>query len=233
MGFMDGMYSYIIIDMYYREVKADRLLFWWSRLNGMKGSTKAAAFFPFIFTTSAIHPNMKEYFINHERIHCVQQIEKVFLGQWIFSILENFYYRIFKGKSSLDTYLNKASEQEAYHNMFDLSYLKNRRVFADIRVYLKHKPASWNSFYKRSLEAEGFPIVYEWFDEPNTKYPLHKHQGKVSFYVLDGTVTFTDGIKKTISTFERIDVPPDIEHSAIVGPQGCRYVVGQEIEGDA
>ena len=217
----------------YIEIKSDKLLYWYSKLTGTKGNAKAGAFFPFIFTTTKIHPKMKEYFINHERIHFAQQIEKLLIGQWVFSFLETLYYRILKGKNAWDTYVQKACEQEAYDNMFNLEYLKNRKAFADLRKYLKDKPVSWSSLSKRNLQTEGFPIVYDWYDEPNTKYPPHKHQGKVSFYVLDGSVTFSGGINQTVSKGDQIDVPPQVEHYALVSKNGCRYIVGQEIEGDA
>jgi quercetin dioxygenase-like cupin family protein len=85
----------------------------------------------------------------------------------------------------------------------------------------------------RQLKNEGFPIVYEWTDDPNTVYEEHTHQGKVSFYVIKGMVSFSGGIDNVISIGERIDVPPGIKHSAIIGPEGCTYIVGQEFEGDA
>jgi hypothetical protein len=53
--------------------------------------------------------------------------------------------------------------------------------------------------YKKTLESEGFPIIYDWFDEPNTRYEQHIHQGRVSFYVLDGSVNFFGGINKKLS----------------------------------
>ena len=86
---------------------------------------------------------------------------------------------------------------------------------------------------RKKLEVEGFPIVYDWQDAPNTVYPPHVHQGKVSFYVTDGSIRFSGGINQTVSTGGRIDVPPNIEHSAVVGVDGCRYVIGQEVAGDA
>ncbi len=88
------------------------------------------------------------------------------------------------------------------------------------------------NFLKKILETEGFPIVYEWHDKPGTVYENHTHQGKVSFYVIEGSVSFSGGIQKVVSTGERFDVPVGIEHGAKVGENGCQYVVGQEIEGD-
>jgi quercetin dioxygenase-like cupin family protein len=86
---------------------------------------------------------------------------------------------------------------------------------------------------KNKLTSEGFPVVYEWTDAPGTIYEDHAHQGKVSFYVTKGSVTFSGGVTQTVFTGERIDVPVGVRHTAIVGSEGCEYVVGQEVEGDA
>ena len=87
---------------------------------------------------------------------------------------------------------------------------------------------------KKKLTAQGFPIVYDWTDAPNTAYSEHQHIGKVSFYVTRGSVIFDfSGEKKIISAGEYIDVPVQTKHTALVSPEGCDYVVGQEIEGDA
>jgi len=98
---------------------------------------------------------------------------------------------------------------------------------------MKQKPVLWKEHLKKVLKNEGYPIVYEWKDEPNTKYENHSHRGKVSFFVLEGDVIFSGGIQKTVRKNERIDVPIGVEHTAIVGSKGCMYIVGQEIEGDA
>ncbi len=90
-----------------------------------------------------------------------------------------------------------------------------------------------NEDLKNKLTAEGFPIVYEWTDAPGTVYEDHAHQGHVSFYVTRGSVTFSGGINQTVSAGERIDVPVGVHHTAVVGSEGCEYVVGGEVEGDA
>lgn len=88
--------------------------------------------------------------------------------------------------------------------------------------------------WKNMLALEGFPIVYEWHDNPYTIYPLHSHQGKVSFYVVHWSVTFDfNGVEETVVSGERFDVPVNIEHSAIVWPEGCDYIVWQMYEDDA
>ncbi len=86
---------------------------------------------------------------------------------------------------------------------------------------------------KKKLQEEGFPIVYEWHDEPGFMYDEHEHQDKVAFYVTAGGLTFDfGGEKKTLPAGDRFDVPPKTRHSAIVGPEGCDYVVGQMNEQD-
>lgn len=86
---------------------------------------------------------------------------------------------------------------------------------------------------KQKLTKEGFPIVYEWTDEPGTVYEEHEHKGRVVFYVTKGEVTFSGGINQMVKEGEYIEAPIGVKHTALVGPEGCEYVVGQEIEGDA
>lgn len=86
---------------------------------------------------------------------------------------------------------------------------------------------------KEKLKSEGFPIVYEWKDEAGKTYENHMHQDKVSMYVVSGSITFDFyGEKKLVQPGERLDVPPKTEHSAVVGEEGCEYVVGQITEDD-
>lgn len=83
------------------------------------------------------------------------------------------------------------------------------------------------------LKEEGFTHVFIWSDLPHTKYSEHMHRGKVSFFVTKGSVTFSGDIVATVKMGERFDVPIGVNHSAIVGPDGCEWVVGEEIEGDS
>lgn len=86
---------------------------------------------------------------------------------------------------------------------------------------------------KLRLREEGFSHVFDWHDEPNTEYSEHSHKGKVSFYVLRGSVTFSGDINAVVKSGERLDVPVGVSHSAIAGPEGCDWIVGEEIEGDS
>jgi len=85
-----------------------------------------------------------------------------------------------------------------------------------------------------TLEKEGFPHVYEWQDKPGTVYPEHSHQDKVTLFITEGSVDLTIAdVTHSLRTGDRFDVPPGLPHSALVGPQGCQYVVGEMIDGDS
>lgn len=87
---------------------------------------------------------------------------------------------------------------------------------------------------RETLESEGFNNIYEWTDEPDINYPPHKHKGKVSFYITKGEILMNlEGKEILIKEGERMDVPVGTLHSAKVGPDGCSFIVGEEIEGDS
>ncbi len=87
---------------------------------------------------------------------------------------------------------------------------------------------------KQKLKEEGFMHVYEWKDEPDTEYPYHEHQDKVSIYVTRGYIKFYfQGFEKMINIGERFNVPPKQKHTATVGDEGCEYVIGEMIKGDS
>jgi quercetin dioxygenase-like cupin family protein len=86
---------------------------------------------------------------------------------------------------------------------------------------------------KEVFKSQGFANIYDWHDEPGKIYEEHSHQGKVSLYIVDGSITFSGGINKTVLAKEIFDVPIGVVHSAIVGPNGCNYIVGEEIKGDS
>ncbi len=88
--------------------------------------------------------------------------------------------------------------------------------------------------YIQKLEDEGFTSVYEHQDPAGTVYEEHSHQGKVSIFVTDGSITFTvAGEKKEIVATKRLDIPANTPHSAVVGPAGWIGIIGEEIVGDS
>lgn len=84
------------------------------------------------------------------------------------------------------------------------------------------------------LKKEGLAHVYEWTDKPNTEYPEHSHKGKVSFYVIEGSILMNiDGVNTLVRAGDRMNVPVGVPHTGKVGPEGCTFIVGEEIKGDS
>jgi quercetin dioxygenase-like cupin family protein len=78
------------------------------------------------------------------------------------------------------------------------------------------------------LQHEGFTHTYAWEDRPNAHYPDHTHNTETAHIILSGELTLImNGASKSYRTGERCDVPAKAAHSAIVGPKGCRYLVGE------
>ena len=78
------------------------------------------------------------------------------------------------------------------------------------------------------LMREGFSHTYVWEDVPNARYPDHTHGVETAHIILHGEMTLTmDGATRTYQAGERCDVPAKAVHSARMGPQGCRYLIGE------
>jgi hypothetical protein len=85
------------------------------------------ALFPFILVKRTKYKNNKA-FINHEKIHLVQQLELLILGFYVLYLL-NYLVNLFKYKNHQKAYLNIIFEREAYSMESDLSYLKRRKLW--------------------------------------------------------------------------------------------------------
>lgn len=86
----------------------------------------------------------------------------------------------------------------------------------------------------KTLENEGFTSVYEWADKPGVVYAEHQHKDRVTIFVTEGSLTLEiNGETKQLLPGDRYNVPPQVPHSAVVGPVGCQYVVGEMIPGDS
>lgn len=87
---------------------------------------------------------------------------------------------------------------------------------------------------KRTLTEEGFSHVYEWADPPHTPYEEHAHKGKVSFFVMKGSIDMVvGGEPRALKAGDRIDIPVGVAHTGMVGAEGCTFIVGEEIKGDS
>ena len=80
----------------------------------------------------------------------------------------------------------------------------------------------------KQLEMEGFGHRYVWQDSPDVHYPEHRHAMETAHVILQGMMMLTmDRRTKSYHAGERCDVPADAVHSAKMGPQGCRYLIGE------
>ncbi len=81
---------------------------------------------------------------------------------------------------------------------------------------------------ERQLHGEGFLHTYVWQDSPNASYPEHTHEVETAHIILDGEMTLTQsGETRIFRAGERCDVPAGAAHSALMGPRGCKYLIGE------
>lgn len=81
----------------------------------------------------------------------------------------------------------------------------------------------------KQLQAEGFSHTFVWQDGPRALYPDHTHAGLTAHIILDGEMTLTmGGESHTYGAGDRCDVAAGAVHSALMGPRGCRYLVGEK-----
>jgi mannose-6-phosphate isomerase-like protein (cupin superfamily) len=74
----------------------------------------------------------------------------------------------------------------------------------------------------RHMTDEGLS-PYSWSNGPHDVYSAHSHSYDKVIYVVQGSITF--GLPEldknlTLKAGDRLDLPANIVHSAIVGPQG-------------
>jgi quercetin dioxygenase-like cupin family protein len=93
---------------------------------------------------------------------------------------------------------------------------------------LKEIPHMDEQQWTKQLTDEGFEDVYVWEDGPNVSYPEHRHPDVSAHVILEGEMTVTvDGHTRTYKPGERFDVPGKTGHTASMGPEGCKYLVGE------
>ena len=82
--------------------------------------------------------------------------------------------------------------------------------------------------WKKLFTEEGFADVYVWEDGPGAHYPEHVHETDNAHAILSGEMVMRmKGAEKTLHIGDRIDIPAHTKHSATMGVEGCRYVVGE------
>ncbi len=64
---------------------------------------------------------------------------------------------------------------------------------------------------------------YQWSNGPNDVYSAHQHSYDKVIYVVRGSITFglpEKGQKLLLQAGDRLDLPANTVHDAVVGPQG-------------
>ena len=79
-----------------------------------------------------------------------------------------------------------------------------------------------------SLKHEGYNEVYVWVDKPGFVYEKHSHEYETKLVILSGNIEVEiDGKKVNLTSGNDFVIPAWKEHSALVGPDGCKYAVGE------
>lgn len=82
--------------------------------------------------------------------------------------------------------------------------------------------------WMEKLRQEGFREVYVWDDKPDHEYPNHEHATTTAHVVIRGRMFMEIGEEtKELRAGSRFDIPAHAVHSVRIGPEGCRYVVGE------
>ena len=71
---------------------------------------------------------MDEQLLNHERIHTAQQRELLYIGFYLWYVLE-WLFLLAKYRNGLKAYFHIRFEKEAYNHQDDLDYLSNRQHY--------------------------------------------------------------------------------------------------------
>jgi len=62
--------------------------------------------------------------------------------------------------------------------------------------------------------------------EPNSRFPVHRHEAEQNMIVMDGTCDeLVDGKLYHLEKNDIIIIPSNIEHGARVSDRGCRFIV--------
>jgi hypothetical protein len=96
---------------------------------GFRGLT----FFPFVFLMTK-EDVLDKVFVNHEKIHLIQQLELLVLPFYVWYGIE-FLIRWIITKDKNVAYRNISFEKEAYTNEKDLNYLKSRSFWKFLNYF--------------------------------------------------------------------------------------------------
>ena len=83
---------------------------------------------------------------------------------------------------------------------------------------------------RRRLEADGFE-AFRWQDSPGADYQPHSHDHDESLWLISGAITFgIGGADYRLAPGDRLMLPGGTVHTALAGPRGADYWIGQRRE---
>jgi uncharacterized protein YjlB len=81
---------------------------------------------------------------------------------------------------------------------------------------------------EESLLEQGYD-PFAWVDEPGKQYETHSHTHEECIWILRGSIRFVVGAQKfDLGPGDRLMLPRAMQHEAVVGPDGCEYLIGQK-----
>ena len=81
----------------------------------------------------------------------------------------------------------------------------------------------------KQLKKERYNSVYSWKDKPNKIYKNHFHNTETKLIIMKGEIQITTGgVTKNCESGESIIIIKKGKHSAVVGSEGCEYMVGEK-----
>ena len=115
-------------------IRSDRLLDWYSKLSskvhgrGIRVKGLSAFIFIIIRDKTWLHTDKPDVILKHEKIHFWQQVEMLFIGQWI---MYSYYYikNLYSGMTSYAAYWYNPFEQEARMAGVE-GYYENRQPYS-------------------------------------------------------------------------------------------------------
>ncbi len=81
---------------------------------------------------------------------------------------------------------------------------------------------------KKQLAEEGYKKIYIWEDLPDSVYEPHSHRISTKIIILDGEMSLRlDGKVGKLKKGDMAEIAARQLHSAVIGQEGCRYLVGE------
>jgi quercetin dioxygenase-like cupin family protein len=83
---------------------------------------------------------------------------------------------------------------------------------------------------RRKFDAEGLS-PYAWSNGPGDTYAVHSHSYQKVIYCARGSIRFLLpelNVSVELKPGDRLDLPPGVQHSAIVGPAGVVCLEGHK-----